>query len=155
DEPFVDLFMNALSTELENEEEVRELIHLFPMGNIGVPQGSALSALCANIVLSEFDADLNSRGICTIRYLDDFVILGQTKHAVLKAWDRAKVFLEELGMECHDPRERTGKAAMGKVADGFDFLSFHIQSNEFYPTAKARAGFLHDLENTIRQAQKS
>ena len=34
---FVDLFMRALHTELANESEVSDLIHLFPIGQIGVP----------------------------------------------------------------------------------------------------------------------
>jgi RNA-directed DNA polymerase len=109
DEVFVELFMSALSTELSNEEEVRELIRLFPVGEIGVPQGSALSALCANIILSAFDKKLNGRGILTVRYLDDFVILGPNKSAVEKAWLVAVTDLKALGMECHDPAQGTGK----------------------------------------------
>ena len=49
DSAFVSLFMRALETELANEDAVREDLDLFPLGDEGVPQGSALSALCANI----------------------------------------------------------------------------------------------------------
>lgn len=154
DERFVGLFMEALSTELANEEEVRQLLHLFPIGDIGVPQGSALSALCANMVLASFDIELNSRGICTIRYLDDFVILGPTKKSVWKAWQNAQDILRILGMECHDPCAGTSKASFGEIAQGFEYLSFHIDGRHIYPTASARREFLRDLRNTVSRAKR-
>ena len=89
DARFCALFMDALETELSNEDEVKELISLFPIGEIGVPQGSSLSALCANIVLYDFDRKLNGRGIVTVRYLDDFVILGPSRTSVMIAWKSA------------------------------------------------------------------
>jgi retron-type reverse transcriptase len=150
---FVDLFMRALATELENEDEVRQMIHLFPLGDTGVPQGSALSALCANIVLAGFDAKLNGRALHTIRYLDDFVILGPNKRAVLKGWARAQTILAALGMECHDPSTGTGKAAMGEICDGFEFLSFHIDNTDIYPSTTAQKEFLSDIRETIRRAK--
>lgn len=153
DQAFVNLFMSALTTELNNENEIRELISLFPIGDIGIPQGSALSALSANIVLSHFDTELNGRGICMIRYLDDFVILGANKHAVEKAWWAAKKLLSGLGMDCHDPRAGTGKASMGEIASGFDFLSFHIDDKDVYPSKSARSKFLLDLRGTIVNAK--
>lgn len=153
DAPFVDLFMKALATELANEPEVRELIHLFPLGDIGVPQGSALSALCANVVLAGLDSDLNARGLCMIRYLDDFVILGRSRDAVMKGWRRAQTILSSLGMECHDPAAGTGKADMGEVSRGFEFLSFHIDDNDVYPTRAIQSEFLSDLADTIQTAK--
>jgi len=155
DAEFVALFMEALSTELSNEEEVRQQIELFPLGEVGVPQGSALSALCANIVLADFDTRLNGRGILTVRYLDDFVILGKDRRAVLKAWGQAQQILRSLGMECHDPSEGTGKAAMGEIAIGFEFLSFHIDDRDVFPSDNARKDFLTDLRDTIDHAKKN
>jgi hypothetical protein len=155
DERFVDFFMEALATELSNEAEVRELLHLFPTREVGVPQGSALSALSANIILAEFDAKLNGRGITTIRYLDDFVIVGPSKRVVLKAWNRAQLLLKCLGMECHDPSAGTGKAAMGEIAGGFDFLSFHIDGKNVYPSKEARTKLLSDLRDEIRIARRT
>ena len=155
DTRFVDLFMQALATELDNEDEVREHIQLFPLRDVGVPQGSSLSALCANIVLSELDAELNGRGIVMVRYLDDFVILGRSKKAVLKTWNRAVAILKSLGMECHDPNAGTGKAAMGEVANGLEFLSFHIDDKHIYPSTGACIEFMNDLHDTIRDAKKA
>jgi RNA-directed DNA polymerase len=155
DSLFVDLFMKALATELENEEEVRDQLNLFPLGDTGVPQGSALSTLCANIVLASFDAELNTRSLHTVRYLDDFVILGASKAAVVKGWQRAQLMLNELGMECHDPAAGTGKASMGEVANGLEFLSFHIDNHDIYPTTSAQRAFIADIKTAIRNAKRT
>ena len=55
------LLEHAIATELENADEVKEWIHLFPQEDIGVPQGSSLSAVAGNIVLRDFDKTLNGR----------------------------------------------------------------------------------------------
>ena len=155
DPAFVELFMAALATELENEADVRDLIHLFPMGNLGVPQGSALSALCANVILTEFDQVLNGRGITTIRYLDDFLILGRDKRSVEKAWAQAVRLLSNLGMEAHDPTRGTGKASWGHIEQGFQFLSFDITETKLAPCRTARQDLLAKLRDIIKEAKRA
>ena len=154
DPEFVSIFMTALQVELENVEEIREWSNLFPTGEIGVPQGSSLSALCANIILERFDIELNGRGITTIRYLDDFVILGPAENSVTKAWQKALQILDALEMKAHSPSERSGKAAKGLISDGFDFLSFRITDIHVAPSRNAKKEFIRDLEQTIYLAKK-
>jgi len=87
DDEFVDLVREGLKVELANANDpsVRVWLSLFPDGEVGVPQGSSLSAFCANYVLREFDQRLNGRGVTTVRYIDDFVILGPSETAVAGA----------------------------------------------------------------------
>ena len=59
-----------------------------------------------------------------------------------------------MGMECHDPKVRTGKAAMGEIADGLDFLSLYIDDKDIYPSKEARHKFLVDLRTTISNAKQ-
>ena len=63
--------------------------------------------------------------------------------------------MKSLGMECHDPSAATGKAAMGEIAGGFDFLSFRIDHESIFPSRKARTNFLGDLCDTITNAKKT
>ena len=154
DDAFVNLFMKALETELSNEDDVRKDLDLFPTGDLGVPQGSALSALCANIILAEFDLKLNGRGITTIRYLDDFVILAPSRKAVEKAWSQALRLLASAGLEAHDPDAGTGKASRGEIEKGFDFLSFHIKGATAAPSTEALQKFLDGISALIREAKK-
>jgi hypothetical protein len=156
DDEFVSLFMSALQTELSNEDEVRDFLHIFPLDELGVPQGSSLSALCGNIVLAEFDRSLNGRGISTVRYLDDFLILGPTKRSVGLAWRKAIEILGELGMEAHDPQAGTGKASSGRIDEvGVDFLSFHIRGTVISPSRAARTSLIKKIRDTIREDKRA
>jgi retron-type reverse transcriptase len=151
---FTKLFMEALTTELSNVDEVRDLMRLFPIGVIGVPQGSALSALCANVVLSEFDSEFNKRGIITVRYLDDFVLLGKGRAATESAFGSAELLLRKSGFECHDPFSKSSdKASAGAVAEGFEFLSFRIAPGKIIPTRAACAEFISDIKAEIGSAK--
>ena len=47
----------------------------------GVPQGGPLSPLLANIMLDDFDKELENRGHKFARYADDFIILVKSKRA--------------------------------------------------------------------------
>jgi hypothetical protein len=155
-ERFTSLFMEALATELSNEDDVRDLMRLFPTGVIGVPQGSALSALCANIVLSGFDSEFNSRGITTVRYLDDFVMLGKGKKATEGAFRSAEKLLGKSNFICHDPfHSASDKAASGPVAEGFEFLSFRIAPDKVAPTRAACNEFMDDLRSEMGAAKSA
>ena len=154
DKALIALFMEALKTELENEDEVRDLMRLFPLGSMGVPQGSSLSALCANIVLSDFDVKFNDRGITTIRYLDDFVMLGKSKKSTEAAFRSAESLLAKQGFKCHSPFDaRSSKASSGEISNGFEFLSFDISPQRILPTRAARADFIEDIKLVIKNAK--
>ncbi|MFZ9502549.1 MAG: reverse transcriptase domain-containing protein [Beijerinckiaceae bacterium] len=157
DKNFVSLFMTALETDLANANELKEegLYHLFPVGSTGVPQGSSLSALCGNIILQPFDAMMNGRGITTVRYLDDFVILGKSKVSVEQAWQAGLKFIESLDMRAHDPQQNSDKASMGEIKSGFDFLSIHFTDREVYPSAKAHKSLLASIRDTIKESKKT
>lgn len=153
DSKFIKLFDAALNVDLENAAELRDWIQLFPTDGLGVPQGSSLSALSANIALRDFDHQMNGRGITTVRYLDDFVILGSTKSSTEKAWNSARNILNDLGFEVHDPAEGTGKAKRGKVEDGLEFLSLRFSRGGCAPTRDACQNLISELQVTIREAK--
>lgn len=146
---FAALLGQAMATELENEDEIKEWLHLFPLEEIGVPQGSSLSAFAGNVVLRDFDRCLNERNITTIRYIDDFVILGQSEKAVRGAFCSAINILKALDMTAYKPDEHTDKSKVGAVADGFDFLGCSIKANGVMPSKTAKHNFLRDIRHTL------
>ena len=121
DEKFADLLDQALATELNNKNEIKEWLHLFPLDDIGVPQGSSLSAFAGNVVLRDFDRAMNERNIRTVRYIDDFVILGRSASAVRAAFCSGKSILSDLGMTAYSPEDNTGKARLGSFPMGLIF----------------------------------
>lgn len=149
---FTTLFERAMTTELVNAEEIKDHLYLFPMEDVGVPQGSSLSAFSGNVVLQNFDAQLNGRNITTIRYIDDFVILGPSERGVKKAFSSASRLLSSLGMIAYSPDENSEKSRYGSIADGFDFLGCSIRTNGVAPSRKARMNLLGDIRHTLSSA---
>lgn len=147
DDAFTDFFESALQVELENEADLRSWIELFPLGDMGVPQGSALSALCANILLREFDRATNTASLTTVRYIDDFVILAHSKDVANAAYLRGKSIMESLGLALHDPLQSSAKASSGQISNGFEFLSYRFVGREISASKSARA----KLEGMVRQ----
>ncbi|WP_267618120.1 CRISPR-associated endonuclease Cas1 [Gordonia bronchialis] len=83
----------------------------------GVPQGTALSPLLANIVLANLDDALLDRGMPVVRYADDFVVLGRSRDSVVEAARIASAALEEIGMRLGEE-----KTEIMNFDDGFCFL---------------------------------
>ncbi len=151
DDEFVDLLERAMKTELENAEEIKDDLYLFPTDDIGVPQGSSLSAFAGNVVLRYFDDQLNGRNIRTVRYIDDFVILGGSEQSVKRAFSSANAILKGLGMAAYGPDENPEKSNIGAISDGFDFIGCSIRSNGVMPSKKTRTKLLEDIQHTLRQ----
>jgi group II intron reverse transcriptase/maturase len=107
------------------EAGVLEDGELRPTGQ-GVPQGSVISPLLANVVLHELDrlwedqcSDLGQ----LVRYADDFVIMSQTEGGARRGLRRAGEILGRLGLTLHPAKTRVVDVREGR--SGFDFLGFH------------------------------
>ena len=154
DAGFVELFSKALHVELENEEAVREWIDLFPLGEVGVPQGSALSTLSGNLLLREFDKRMNQNGLVMVRYIDDFVVLTKSGRAATQAAKKCASMLKVLGLDIYEPSAGSKKAALGEVSTGFDFLSFRFRGSEIAPTREAKQKLLKKVRDEIAAAKR-
>jgi len=153
DPEFVQLFRRGLETELTNAAEVREWLDLFPLSEIGVAQGSLFSVLVGNLALRHFDARLNRDARTTIRYLDDFAILGRSFHEVREGFAAAEDELAKLGMTCYAPGDGSQKAALGRVSAGFDFLGCRVHPDGISPGRKAKRKLLHEIAAIIAEAK--
>jgi RNA-directed DNA polymerase len=97
----------------------------------GVPQGSVISPLLANVVLHELDRlwEDRCRGLGQlVRYCDDFVILCKTEGQAREGLRRVGLVLDRLGLSLHP--EKTRVVFVGDGREGFDFLGFHCQKVE-------------------------
>tara|TARA_B100000378_G_scaffold71732_1_gene55090 strand:+ start:113 stop:1672 length:1560 start_codon:yes stop_codon:yes gene_type:complete len=145
DQRFLTLIDQATTVTLANENALGENRSVFPTSEEGVAQGSPLSALFGNILLSNFDQRLNNSETVCIRFIDDFVILGENSDAVKSNFQTAIQILQELNLDCQNPFEEKcnpGKADFGKVSDKILFLGHQIEPGLWQPTHAARQELL-------------
>lgn len=81
----------------------------------GIPQGSALSPIMANLFLDELDEAMLAAGFAYIRYADDFVVLCKSKDMARGALRLSKEILRGMLLEL-DEEEVTS------FANGFKYL---------------------------------
>ena len=74
----------------------------------GSPQGGNLSPLLANIYLNEFDQEFLKRGVPSIRYADDIVLLAKSKRASERLLESSTKYLEgKLKLTVNREKSRT------------------------------------------------
>lgn len=154
DTAFVDLFERAISVELANRGALGADAELFPLGADGVAQGSPLSVLAGNIVLRNFDAELNQRDVICVRYIDDFLILAKNGKAAGKALEAGLAVLKSLNLEAYDPQTSPEKAWSGPISTGFDFLGYRIVKGLNPPSAQSRDKLLANVAAELAEGKK-
>jgi RNA-directed DNA polymerase len=154
DPEFVDLFARAVTVELANRADLGPDAELFPLGEDGVAQGSPLSVLAGNIVLREFDAQLNGRGVVCVRYIDDFLVLAHDGKSARKALEVGLAVLARLKLHAYAPADGSDKAWAGLVVSGFDFLGYRVVRGLNPPSQAAREKLLAKVAAEIAEGKK-
>jgi group II intron reverse transcriptase/maturase/CRISPR-associated endonuclease Cas1 len=85
----------------------------------GLPQGSPLSPVLANIMLDDFDNDMQLAGFKLIRFADDFVVLCKSREQAEQAHQAAEMSLQEHGLTLNKD-----KTHITRMADGFYYLGY-------------------------------
>lgn len=153
---FLELVRDGLTVELSNANKLsNDDLKMFPTGADGVAQGCPLSALAGNIVLEAFDTAMNDRGITCIRYIDDFLVMGKTRHAVDAAMRAAGALLGELDMKIYDPAASPNKAFAGTVDEGHAFLGYELRPGSYPPSLGAREKLHEQITALIVSGQKA
>src|SRR5712671_1498830 len=109
---------------------------LFPTER-GTPQGSVISPLLSNILLTPFDQEMRRKGYRLTRYADDWVITCQSETEARAAIAAALRILKELGVELHPQKTR-----IVHIQHGFEFLGYKIQRGErklYLPASQIRS----------------
>lgn len=155
DSRFLALLDTAITTELQNLAALGKKADIFPIGEIGVAQGCCLSPLMGNILLHNFDMELNQRGIVCLRYIDDFLLMGNKKSSTEKAFFRAQELLSDLGLSAYDPLTVPEKAAAGELQQGFEFLGCEVTQEAIYPSLKSRKGLYKRIDQAFIQSSRA
>lgn len=133
DAEFVELFKKAIVVELENISQLKANVAYFPLGDIGVAQGSSLSPLMGNLLLHEFDQVMNGGGCRCIRYIDDFLILASDQREAEAAFSQASRLLGKHGLSTS-----SSKTFRGPISKGFEFLGIEIGNGRITPSKESR-----------------
>jgi RNA-directed DNA polymerase len=136
---FVELFSCAIALELENLARLRERAAAFPIHEIGVAQGNSLSPLLGNLLLYDFDQEMNSGDCYCFRYIDDFIILAPDQSAAERQFSYAKRLLKNYGMEVSPDSEKTQRS---DIRRGFVFLGIHLVNGVISPSRESRRRLL-------------
>jgi group II intron reverse transcriptase/maturase len=126
---------------------------LFPTKR-GVPQGSVVSPLLSNILLTPFDQEMRQRGYKLTRYADDWVITCRSRSEAQAALETARKVLETLGVRINPQKTR-----IVHVRHGFEFLGFKIKRGKQLrlPPSKIKSGvrsgdlYAYPREKSIRR----
>jgi group II intron reverse transcriptase/maturase len=94
---------------------------LFPTER-GTPQGSVVSPLLSNILLTPFDREMRLRGYQLTRFADDWVVTCKSAAEARAAIGAAHRILKQLGVEIHPQKTR-----ITHVQYGFEFLGYRIK----------------------------
>lgn len=151
DQEFVDLFTRAITVELENMSQLREQANAFPIEDLGVAQGNSLSPLLGNLILYEFDLELNKRpDVRCIRYIDDFIILAPSKEIAENSFAKAQHMLQKLGMSVSP--DKTQRA---ETQHGFEFLGIDLSNGFIRPCKKAQERVLASIQSTLMESREA
>ena len=119
----------------------------------GIPQGSVISPLLANLYLHEFDRLFASSDVKLVRYADDFLILGRTRDRIISALSEVRQFLAEIGLELHPQ-----KTQITNFDRGFRFLGHAFLENAIFPAEpssdKVKSGSKKCNKKAERQSRK-
>ena len=92
----------------------------------GIPMGSPLSPLLANVFLHRLDKALSADGYPVVRYADDFLVFAPSQNSARDAYRAAERYLTclELGYEPH-------KTRITSFEQGFKFIGVWFQGDTY------------------------
>ena len=126
---------------------------LFPSER-GTPQGSVVSPLLSNILLTPFDQEMRRKGYQLTRFADDWVVTCTSAAEARAAIAAALRILSELGVQLHPQKTR-----VVHVQRGFEFLGYLVKRgkqlqlppSKIVTGAKSRGLYAYPREKSIQR----
>jgi retron-type reverse transcriptase len=114
----------------------------------GIPIGNLTSQLFANVCLNDLDYFVKHelRMKCYVRYMDDFIILHESKQELHIIKMKIKSHLHEIGLELHRK-----KAIVFPATLGVDFLGYRIFADYRLARKSTLKRFLRRVKTKIRK----
>jgi len=145
-----DILERATCVDLDNAITFKkEIKDLFPTEDIGVAQGCCLSPFLGNILLYDFDNQMNKGDVLCFRYIDDFIILAKNNKICWAAFKRGLKVLEKYGLNAYHPTKDKDKATCGSTRKSLHFLGCTISPSFVHPDKKTINRLIEKIEKHI------
>ena len=92
----------------------------------GIPLGSPLSPMWANVYLHRLDQAIMQRGWPMVRYADDFVVFASSSEEAQTIYTEVEAILASLLL-----RYEPSKTRLASFEEGFDFIGVHFEGDEY------------------------
>lgn len=121
----------------------------------GIPQGSVIGPLLANLYLDATDHSLEAVDLKVIRYADDLVILCRSRTDAQQALGQLRSLVEQEGLELHP--EKTRLADLSEPGGSFVFLGYVFKRTQkdgrlvHLPSTKSAKGLRERLKPFLRK----
>lgn len=112
DDPLVEAILGWMGADVQFQDEIIQRKN-------GLPQGAPLSPLMANLMLDDFDSDMEKAGFYLIRFADDFIILCKDPERAQAAGEAARQSLQEHGLDLNPDKTR-----ISAMESGFKYLGY-------------------------------
>lgn len=109
----------------------------------GIPQGSSLGPLLANVFLHPVDEVMGRERYEVTRYADDLVIQCRSRVDAQRALRRLRQEIERRGLKLHPEKTRVTSVYEG----GFDFLGYHFEQRSRRPRTQSQV----KLKDRVRE----
>lgn len=114
----------------------------------GTMQGGPLSPFLANILLDDFDKELETRGHRFVRYADDFVVFTKSKKSAERVFESVGTYLErKLKLQVNQEKSKICRS------HGLEFLGFEFRG--FRGTAHVSVSSEKKLKQKVREITRA
>ena len=112
----------------------------------GISASCPLSPLIASFFLYELDCAMEKRAVFYRRYMDDIIVLSQTKWQLRRAIQCANQHFATLGLKQHPDR-----TFIGRISAGFDFLGYQFGEQTISPSQRTLTNHISRLLRLYEQ----
>lgn len=114
----------------------------------GLPQGSPVAPVLANLYLTGFDSTLEAEGFTHVRYADDFVLVANDEAEARRALRYVSSYLvSRLRL-----RIKPAKTQLAPTADGFTFVGFRFTRHTWTIPAESMDRFKETVTGFLTSA---
>ena len=113
----------------------------------GIPQGSTVGPILANIYLHPLDLVMARVGWEVTRYADDLIIQCRNEGEARAALRRLREEVTQLGLTLHPDKTRV----VSVHREGFDFLGYHFEGRSLRPRDKSLVSFKDRVRGHTRR----